>query len=140
MKELVLLIGPPGSGKTTYVDNHLTDYVYVNQDSQGKKEHYRKFLMSLLNDFSKIVIDRCNFSKKQRSKYTIPAKYLGYNIKFITMPKERNSTLFNRAISRNNHPTMTNDLSNKKMMDIIKFFVDNYESPGEKEADEVIYL
>ena len=140
MKELVLLVGPPGSGKTTYYKEFLTDHRYVNQDSQGKVGHFQSFLKLIANDHSKIVVDRCNFSKKQRKRYIDPAKYLGYKVKIIVMPILHEAEYFNRARQRADHPTIKKDLTDEKIKNIINFFVQNLELPKDTEADKIVWL
>ena len=47
MKKMVLLVGPPGSGKSTLSEDYIAQgYSYINQDSQGKADHLLKFINS----------------------------------------------------------------------------------------------
>lgn len=36
MKQLIMLVGSPGSGKDTYIKNNFPFYTLINQDEQGK--------------------------------------------------------------------------------------------------------
>lgn len=57
MKQLIILVGPPGSGKSTLAKNGVDypGYLYINQDSQGKSEHYIRF--------ANAIADRQNMAK-----------------------------------------------------------------------------
>jgi tRNA uridine 5-carbamoylmethylation protein Kti12 len=117
MKELIVLIGPAGSGKSTWADNYrqLTDEKYsvelrncmiISQDEMGKEEHKRIFKDSLAH-FDTIIIDRMGFSKEQRLRYVTPAKEAGYRIKYVVFYVPRD-VCFQRCIDRKDHPTIKN--------------------------------
>ncbi|KKL05665.1 hypothetical protein LCGC14_2603720, partial [marine sediment metagenome] len=46
MSELIILIGPPGCGKTEYTKK-LKQHVRVNQDDQGKVNHFAIFAQAI---------------------------------------------------------------------------------------------
>src|SRR5437773_7547279 len=71
--EIIILVGPPGSGKSQYASAHNlykpdSNYVYINQDSQGQKGHLEAMLNAVSRGQS-VIVDRMNFSIKQRKKY-----------------------------------------------------------------------
>jgi len=89
-KKIILLVGIPGSGKSTYFKNHFgydkPDVAYINADSvrlklygdeniQGNGKQvfdiiYGNFLNALINDaISTIVVDNTNISFKSRQKF-----------------------------------------------------------------------
>lgn len=129
---LVLLVGPPGSGKSTYCQNFLKDYYRISQDDQGKKRHYELFLKAINDDVDKIVVDRMNFNKAQRAKYlsVIPEKYHVTIVVFNVQEEE----LLERIKNRKNHPT----LQYEKAKEVINFFIKNYEAPDEPRVDSII--
>lgn len=55
--KLTLLVGPPGSGKSTFAKKRIEEdgdhgaaTVYVNQDSQGKQGHQEIFRNALYSE------------------------------------------------------------------------------------------
>lgn len=110
MKKLILLVGPAGSGKSTYSKqiNHILDgvpeYTRISQDDQGKDGHHKLFAEALQNK-ENIIVDRMNFSKHQRDKYLHPAKMLGYEISIVVFHVPR-QVCFDRMMKRENHPTI----------------------------------
>ena len=81
-KELVLLVGPQGSGKTTLAKSYFSNYQWINQDQLGKENHLKEFTYSLKSEIN-IVVDRINHTKQQRARYLIPAKEAGYKTRIV---------------------------------------------------------
>jgi predicted kinase len=133
---ITLLVGPPGSGKSTEANKirSATDSVYVNQDSQGHR-HLEIFNRALLEGRD-IIVDRMNFNKTQRNRYLEPAEVYGYLTKIIVLhvPFE---TCLQRASVRANHETIADAETAEKA---IRGFFSNYERVSDGEADEVVRL
>jgi broad-specificity NMP kinase len=66
--DLIMLIGLPCSGKTTFSNNILDNFgssvLHLNQDEIGKKACYE-----LLNCNKTIILDRCNLTIDERKKF-----------------------------------------------------------------------
>lgn len=123
MKNLLILIGPPGSGKTTYAKTQFPDHIRISQDDQGKK-YYDLFLMHLETN-SDIIVDRMNFSKQQRERFIKPAKDKGYKVivRIFYIPKD---ICFNRMMDRKDHPKITDEKSAGGALDV---FFKQFEKP-----------
>jgi predicted kinase len=129
--ELLLLVGPPGCGKSSMSKDYET-YVYVNQDSQGKG-HLDIFNQAVL-DRKDIIVDRMNFNKEQRARYVKVAKDAGY-LTNIFVIHESFKTCYNRMVKRQNHETIKDEESRLKALN---FFFTRYERVSDDEADRVI--
>jgi len=135
-KILAVLIGPPGSAKTTYACNTLNNFMHINQDLQGRSGHYLKFLKALLDGEPKIVIDRLNFNIFQRSKYVIPARYLNYKISYYLFNVDP-SVCSKRMRERTNHPTIKQK-DYKTQKKVLEFYYKEFEEPKPFEYNEII--
>lgn len=134
MKKIIILVGPPGSGKSTHALS-ISTHACVNQDTMGKEDHLRIFQDHLANNLS-IVIDRMNFSKEQRERYLKPAREAGYSTKIVVFHVPSETCMF-RCLARKGHPTIKNSKDASKAID---FFFRKYERVENNEADEVIRL
>lgn len=133
MPKVIILVGPPGSGKSTLAKKYADQgYAYINQDSQGKEDHFHIFNDALSSNRN-IVVDRMNFNHQQRNRYLLP-KQEGY-IYEIHILHESYKTCMNRCLNRINHETIKNEMDAKKALN---FFFKNYERPEDYEADLVV--
>ncbi|UZJ56614.1 hypothetical protein CBS101457_005934 [Exobasidium rhododendri] len=83
--DIVLFVGPPGAGKTTFYKEHFSsrDYKWINQDTlKSAPKCLSTAREYLLNDCS-VVIDNTNRSKAIRAPYINLAKELKANIRCI---------------------------------------------------------
>lgn len=156
MKEIIVLVGPPGSGKTSLAKEYENNgYLRVSQDDQGKA-HLSLFNIEIGCGTQSIVIDRMNFNKQQRSRYLEPAKAAGYKTKIIVL-HESSKTCLERMLKRENHPTVNGiersytvndetgyvgeivnqELKEQQAKSALHTFFKGYERPQEGEADEI---
>ncbi|CAJ1894937.1 unnamed protein product [Cylindrotheca closterium] len=75
---MILLIGLPGSGKSTF-SNLLVEampykFARINQDQLGTRQKCIKAANEALDDNKCIILDRCNFDSAQRSTWFDLAK------------------------------------------------------------------
>jgi predicted kinase len=142
MKQLTMLVGPPGSGKSTYSKNLIHDdgdhglsTVYVNQDSQ-RKEHFTIFDQAIF-DGKNIVVDRMGFSKSQRARYLDVARSKGYTSKIVVLHESYNTCLERCRKRFGKHETINDEQSARGALNT---FFTKYERPAKDEANELVFL
>jgi len=82
-KELVVFVGMPGSGKSTYYKNYLTDHINIEQDILKTRPKIMKELDKALKSGESIVINSTNSSQEKRQEYYEKALKDNYNIKVL---------------------------------------------------------
>lgn len=134
-KQVTLMIGPQGSGKSAYAKENQFD-VYINQDSQGKTGHFNNYLDALKTGKS-IVVDRINHTKEQRLRYLIPAKEMGYKVNYKLFSAPYN-TLLSRVMRRENHETIkaNDEITARKALDM---YFSQFEYPN-REKEQYDYF
>lgn len=139
MATITMLVGPPGSGKSTMardlIENdgdHGAATVRISQDDQGRVGHMELFERAIAEG-QNIIVDRMNYNKDQRNRYLEPARKAGYNVRIIVV-----HTPFQVCMARCNarvgHPTIQDEKTASKA---INFFFSNYERVEDSEADRV---
>ncbi|KAG0322188.1 hypothetical protein BGZ97_008340 [Linnemannia gamsii] len=110
-QKVVLLVGPPGSGKSTFakaLTKVFPNFVRINQDDLGDRQACEELTMSALqakNRTQSVVIDRCNFDQDQRKVWINIARQLSISeIDVIIMDTEFYHCK-KRILARSNHPT-----------------------------------
>ncbi|KAF9115551.1 hypothetical protein BGX27_007438 [Mortierella sp. AM989] len=111
VQKVLLLVGPPGSGKSTFakaLTRVFPEFVRVNQDDLGSRAECEDLAMSALqanNRTQSVVIDRCNFDQDQRKVWIRIANKLSVpEIDVIIMDTEFYHCK-KRILARTNHPT-----------------------------------
>lgn len=127
-QELVLLIGPPGSGKSYYSKNYINDYEYINRDTEKTINKCLKLCENYIRLKKNVVIDNTNPSKKSRKIFIDIAKKYNVQIRCILF-----ITPIEICMHNNIYRNMTThcDLVPKIAYNIFK---KNYEKPSDEEG------
>ncbi|EGG24188.1 SAP DNA-binding domain-containing protein [Cavenderia fasciculata] len=86
-QELVIMVGLPASGKSTFTETHFVPagYSRVNRDTLKTKEACYKACQFALDQGKSVVIDNTNPSKEDRKVFIDMAKKLGLPIRCFRM-------------------------------------------------------
>lgn len=82
-RELIIFVGMPGCGKSTYYTEHLSSYIHLEQDKIGTRPKLFKEFQKVLKTGRSIVIDSTNPSQENREEYYKEAIKYQYNIKVL---------------------------------------------------------
>jgi bifunctional polynucleotide phosphatase/kinase len=98
-REIVLMVGPPGSGKSTFVQGVLIPlgYVRVNRDTLLTMPKCLNEVLNNINKGKSVVVDNLNHDVKSREKYINLAKKYGYSIRCIIIDVSMGTSKHNSA-------------------------------------------
>lgn len=147
MQEVILMVGYPGSGKSTKANEFSRrGYAVVNQDSQSTVVGRRKAKLKCLNEFEayvaagkNVVVDRCNHNKNQRHEFIAIARAINPDIRIrailmVTSPDK----CIQRIKARQNHQTLNVNTHLKKVAQAVSHFYRNKQSPTASEGIDKI--
>jgi predicted kinase len=149
-KEAVLMIGPPGCGKSTWGEKYAKDngFTYLSSDRNrarcGKSEDDQKAsarafallkleMTTALDNGENVLVDATFMSKKARKDFVDIARGSGAHLRAVSFELPRN-VILERNASRaakggRNVPTF-----------VIDKMLSNYEVPASPEFDEVLII
>jgi predicted kinase len=81
--EIVVLVGVPGSGKTTLVKTQFPKHKRINLDTLHTRNREDEEIANALSNGEDVVIDNTNTTRKTRSKYVQMAKLFGISIRAV---------------------------------------------------------
>lgn len=90
--EMVLLMGPPAAGETTFAKKHFTmnnKYIYVSRDELKTQVKCLKIAKNALEQKKSVVIDNTNPDKTSRKKYIEIAQQFNVPIRCFEMTTSR---------------------------------------------------
>lgn len=134
--KVIILTGLPGSGKTTLAQS-MPGYVIVNQDTLGSREACVAMLHNALKCGNNVIVDRTNINAYQRKYFLDVAKEFNVEIESLVLVTSPN-TCISRIVTRLDHPTINQNVSQERKIDIVKRFEQSYEAPSLEEGFDSI--
>lgn len=155
-RKLVMLVGVPGSGKSTYVNNNYNpdEYIIISRDNIVDEirtgygysysesfadnnfqkivtDELNKRIESAMNSSMNIIVDMTNMSKKSRSKFiNLCNDFYRVCVLFNINREEVISRLNKREIETGKYISET----------VLDMMYSSYQEPDNSEFDEIIYI
>lgn len=95
--DLIIFVGFPGSGKSTFISKNLiqNNYNKISQDELKTKNKCHKLCEQYMREKKKIVIDSTNPSIESRKDYIDIAKKYNYHVRCLQMTTTENHSRHN---------------------------------------------
>ena len=133
-QEIILFVGYPASGKTTFYENYLKsfNYVHINQDELKTLSKCLTLTKKYIKEKKSICIDNTNPSKETRQKYIQLCKENKLSIRCIYFDVDLNTAKFLNAYRAN--------ISDKNIPEIsYNVYKKNFTEPTLKEGFNEIF-
>lgn len=132
--KVVILVGVPGSGKSTFAKKwselYPNDkYEIICQDVLGSRQICIDEMHELLEKGRNVIIDRCNVTEEQRSYWLEVALYHSVSVVTCIVLEVDDQEAMARVILRKDHPTITDALDEDKKRSIVGKFLGSYSPP-----------
>jgi predicted kinase len=138
-QKVVILVGLPGSGKTTLCAKLYKDCVRISQDDLGSREKCNEAMGKALEEGKSVVVDRVNFNQAQRAHFIqLARQYKAKKVIAVWVHAEEEFCI-ERVIARTGHPTITDQVPADRRKMIVEKFAKMMEIPLQKEGFDVVY-
>lgn len=136
-KEMIILIGPPGSGKTEFVNSYVVPhgYVHINRDICVSNLKCLSYTAEALKSGKNVVIDNTNPDVDSRAPYI--AEALKYSYKHIRCIVLTTPIELARHLNNVRH-TYSGGLDPKINSIVYNIYKKKYEKPSKNESFDVI--
>lgn len=133
-QEMIIMIGFPGSGKSTFAKQHFNNdkYKIVSGDELKTIKKITNYTKQMLEEKHSVIIDATNPSKKKRAEYIEIAKTFDIPVRCIHI-----TTSLEESIYRNNERAKTGNGVPKIVYNIYR---KNFEEPTQDEGCEIIKI
>lgn len=132
-QEVIILVGLPGSGKSTFAHLYASTHTRVCQDELGSRNDCLNVMRLNLKAGKSIIIDRTNINKKQRAYFLDLAKELGVPVHCIYLESKAEECI-ERIKMRKEHPNLNNATEHGKIVQVVNSFNKDLELPDEAEG------
>jgi predicted kinase len=123
--EIIVLVGIPGSGKTTLALTSFPNHKRINLDTLHTRNKEDEEIANSLTNGKDIIVDNTNTTKKSRSKYIQMARLFGVPIRAIYLKSSLET-----ALSRN----ATREGKERIPDSAVRFYYKILQPPTEKEG------
>ncbi|KAL4456188.1 hypothetical protein ABPG74_014149 [Tetrahymena malaccensis] len=135
-QEMVIMIGSAGSGKSTFVQNYLKDYVRVNRDTLKTMPKCLEAAEKAIQQKKNVVVDNTNPTVESRKDFIALAKKHKIQVRAFDLQITKDLA-FHLDNQRENNKNRTHFSKRVGKIPIHKFFKD-YQAPTEDEGFDQI--
>ena len=98
---MLVLIGSPGSGKSVFFRNYLSDqYMRINNDTIKNPNKALKYCDELLQEGKSVVVDNMNSTTQQRSAFITMAKKLKIPVRALYLQTDKETCMHNNSLRK----------------------------------------
>lgn len=90
---LILLIGIPASGKSTFARGTFPGTPRINRDELGTPARVERIFTACLDARSEVLVDNTNVTRVERARFIEPAKRCGYRVMGFFLKSEVRASL-----------------------------------------------